>query len=89
MADCRVDDTAGQTWRAAAFGECSEVLNGIFYVLWTGCQWKALPKDLPPKRRSTITSNSGTGMARWSGYTELLKVQLGKLAARYVLSLTV
>src|SRR4026209_2465570 len=27
-------------------------LNGIFYVLWTGCQWKALPKDLPP--RSTV-----------------------------------
>src|SRR4029078_6891519 len=26
-----------------------EVLNGIFYVLWTGCQWKALAKDLPPK----------------------------------------
>jgi len=26
-----------------------EVLNGIFYVLWTGCQWPALPKDLPPK----------------------------------------
>ena len=26
-----------------------EVLNGIFYVLWTGCQWKALPKELPPK----------------------------------------
>jgi transposase len=26
-----------------------EVLNAIFYVLWTGCQWKALPKDLPSK----------------------------------------
>lgn len=26
-----------------------EVLNGIFYVLATGCQWAALPKDLPPK----------------------------------------
>jgi transposase len=26
-----------------------EVLNGILYVLWTGCQWKALPKDFPPK----------------------------------------
>jgi transposase len=25
------------------------VLNGIFYVLATGCQWRALPKDLPPK----------------------------------------
>jgi transposase len=29
-----------------------EVLNAIFYVLWTGCQWKALPKDLP--RKSTV-----------------------------------
>ena len=29
-----------------------EVLNGIFYILSTGCQWNALPKDLPPK--STI-----------------------------------
>ena len=29
-----------------------EVLNAIFYVLWTGCQWTALPRDLPP--RSTV-----------------------------------
>jgi transposase len=29
-----------------------EVVNAIFYVLSTGCQWKALPKDLPP--RSTV-----------------------------------
>jgi transposase len=28
------------------------VLDGIFYVLATGCQWRALPKDLPP--RSTV-----------------------------------
>jgi transposase len=26
-----------------------EVLNGIFYVLSTGCQWNALPTGLPPK----------------------------------------
>ena len=26
-----------------------EVVNAIFYVLATGCQWQALPKDLPPK----------------------------------------
>ena len=26
-----------------------EVLNAIFYVLSTGCQWAALPKDLVPK----------------------------------------
>ena len=29
-----------------------EILNGIMYVLSTGCQWRYVPKDLPPK--STI-----------------------------------
>src|SRR2546430_9437259 len=28
-----------------------EVLNGIFYIPWTGCQWKALPKDLPQREQ--------------------------------------
>src|SRR5436305_6950541 len=28
------------------------VVNGIFYVLRTGCPWRALPKDFPP--RSTV-----------------------------------
>ncbi len=28
------------------------VVNGLMYVLSTGCQWRALPKDLPP--RSTV-----------------------------------
>lgn len=26
-----------------------EVLNAVFYLLSTGCQWDALPKDLPAK----------------------------------------
>jgi putative transposase len=25
-----------------------EILNGIFYVVRTGCQWRSLPHDLPP-----------------------------------------
>ena len=29
-----------------------EVLNGIMYVLSTGCQWRYVPRDLPP--RSTL-----------------------------------
>src|ERR1700685_1665350 len=29
-----------------------DVLNGVMYVLSTACQWRALPKDLPP--RSTV-----------------------------------
>jgi transposase len=26
-----------------------EILSGLLYVLSTGCQWAAMPKDLPPK----------------------------------------
>ncbi|WP_199312623.1 transposase [Microcoleus sp. FACHB-672] len=25
-----------------------EILNGIFYVHRTGCQWEMMPHDLPP-----------------------------------------
>jgi transposase len=32
--------------------EVREVINGLMYVLSTGCQWRAIPKDLPP--RSTL-----------------------------------
>ena len=32
--------------------ELRAVLNAILYVLATGCQWRALPKDFPP--RSTV-----------------------------------
>jgi transposase len=39
-------DPARETRRA------TEVLNAILYVLWTGSQWKAFPKDQPP--RSTV-----------------------------------
>jgi transposase len=29
-----------------------EIVNALTYILSTGCQWRALPKDLPP--RSTV-----------------------------------
>jgi len=37
-----------------------EVVNGLMYVLSTGCQWRAVPKDLPP--RSTLYDY----LDRWS-----------------------
>lgn len=36
-----------------------EVFNGLLYVWSTRCQWRAIPKDLPP--RSTIFDY----FARW------------------------
>ena len=32
-----------------AAGDHRKVVNGLMYVLSTGCQWRAIPKDLPPK----------------------------------------
>jgi transposase len=43
-----------------------EVLNGIFYILLTGCHGKALPKDLPPK--STV--HEYLALWNWDGCTE-------------------
>ena len=34
-----------------------EVVNGLMYILSTGCQWRAVPKDHPP--RSTLDRKSG------------------------------
>jgi transposase len=36
-----------------------EVLEGILYVLRTGCQWKALPKEYGPEPPSTLTAPGG------------------------------
>jgi len=49
-----------------------EVLNGIFYVLSTGCQWSALPKDLPPK--STVYDY--LDLWRWDGTLERIHHEL-------------
>jgi transposase len=36
------------------------IVDGIMYILSTGCQWSALPKDLPP--RSTVNDY----LRRWA-----------------------
>ena len=38
-------------------------INGVMYILSTGCQWRALPKDLPP--RSTV--HDYLGLWNWDG----------------------
>jgi transposase len=42
------------------------VLNGILYVLETGCQWGHLPKDLPPRS----TCHSYMQLWEWDGTLE-------------------
>jgi len=40
-----------------------EVVNGVMYILSTGCQWRYLPKDLPA--RSTV--HGYLGLWEWDG----------------------
>lgn len=49
-----------------------EVVNAIFYVLSTGCQWTALPKDLPPK--STVYDY--LDLWNWDGTLERIHHEL-------------
>jgi transposase len=51
-----------------------EVFNGLLYVLSTGCQWRAIPKEFPP--RSTIFYYFG----RWEADGTLRRIH----AALYV-----
>jgi transposase len=49
------------------------VLNAIFYLLRTGCQWRLLPREFPPcgtVYRSTITFKPGKAPACGSIYIE-------------------
>ena len=49
-----------------------EVVNGVLYVLSTGCQWAALPKDLPP--RSTV--NDYFRLWDWDGTLDRIHHEL-------------
>ena len=44
----------GGRWRTV---DLREVVNGLMYVLSTGCQWRAVPKGLPA--RSTLHDDLG------------------------------
>lgn len=59
-----------------------EIVNGVMYILSAGCQWRAIPKDLPP--RSTLNDY----FRRWDddgtldGLHSALYVQCRELAGR-------
>jgi transposase len=62
----RADDPAAKRGGRRRKVNVREVLNAIFYVLLTGCQWRALPKDLPPKG----TAHYYFGLWDWDGTLE-------------------
>jgi hypothetical protein len=65
MGDRGADDPASTTWRAQAFVNVREVLNGIFYILWTGCLEGAAEGPAAKEhgaRRSSLTTANWPGL---------------------------
>jgi transposase len=52
MGACRAADPARQTRRRQTSDDMRAVMKGVMYILSTGCQWRYIPKDFPP--RSTL-----------------------------------
>src|SRR3712207_2252040 len=59
-----------------------EGLKAVFYILGTGCQWRALPKDLPRAAPCMTTSCAGRVTARWGVCTMLFMNKPGSWPAR-------
>ena len=63
----RIGAELRQVWNAPGGGKrrvaIRAVINGVMYILSTGCQGRALPKDVPP--RSTV--HDYLGLWNWDG----------------------
>ena len=53
-----------------------EVLNAIFYVLKSGCQWDMLPHDFPPKGTVYHYFNTWRKDGTWTYLNDRLREQL-------------
>jgi len=61
-----------------------EVLNGIFYILKTGCQWENLAKDLPPSGTVYYYFNGWRKAKVWQQMNDSLREQVRLKAGREV-----
>jgi putative transposase len=61
-----------------------EVLNGIFYVLKSGCQWEMLPHDFPAKGTVYDYFNKWRKDGTWKRMNDALREQLRQKMGRSV-----
>jgi putative transposase len=53
-----------------------EMLNGIFYVQRTGCQWEMLPHDLPPYSTVSFYFRKWQRKGGWQQMHDQIRVKL-------------
>jgi putative transposase len=59
-----------------------QVLNAIFYVLKTGCQWAMIPHDLPPKGTVYHYFNTWRKAGVWEQMNRALREQMRQQLGR-------
>lgn len=59
-----------------------EVLNGIFYLLKTGCQWRMLPKDFPNWKTVNDYYSKWRKDGTWQHLNDALREQVRTAAGR-------
>jgi len=53
-----------------------EIVNGIFYLLHEGCQWRSLPHDLPPWQTVSSYFRKWQRKGIWSKVNETLRKKI-------------
>lgn len=59
-----------------------EVVNGIFYLLKTGCQWRMLPKDFPNWKTVNDYFSKWRKDGTWQRINDALREQVRSKAGR-------
>ena len=59
-----------------------EVVNGIFYLLKTGCQWRMLPKDFPKWKTVNDYYSKWRKDGTWQGINDALREQVRRAEGR-------
>lgn len=60
-----------------------EIVNAIFYVLRTGCQWRALPHDFPPWKTVYTYYRTWRLDGTWQNIHDTLRKSLRQAAGRH------
>jgi putative transposase len=60
-----------------------EIVNAILYVLRTGCQWRAIPHDLPPWQLVYAYFRTWRRTGTWAQIHETLRQQLRRKEGRH------
>lgn len=59
-----------------------DILDGVFYILRTGCQWRMLPPDFPPWQTVYSSYRRWTESGLWKRLNDALRTRLRKAAGK-------